>query len=143
MNAASSSTFEAGRLTTELATAKPVVGPRGHLGLDQGAASASDLRSRFTRHGQAALTRIERALCALRDARDRRHTVRELRRLSPKLLADIGIEPESVEQVVAAAVASHRRGANGYEDTPAHGSVGAHRSEYLDTPREGRRIGVA
>ncbi|MCY4453573.1 MAG: DUF1127 domain-containing protein [Immundisolibacterales bacterium] len=112
MNAASSSTFEAGRLATGLATAEPAAGPRGRLALEHGGASSGDLRARCTRHVETVLASIERvvvrALHGLRDARDRRCTVRELRRLSPALLADIGIEPEDIEQMVGASLASQR-----------------------------------
>ena len=113
MNAASSSTFEAGRLATGLATAEPAAGPRGRPALEHGGPSSGDLRAHCTRHVETALASIERvvvrALHGLRDARDRRCTVRELRRLSPALLADIGIEPEDIEQVVGASLASQRR----------------------------------
>ena len=48
------------------------------------------------------------ALNGLRAARDRRQTVRELRRLSPALLADIGMEPEEIERMVDARLAGRR-----------------------------------
>ena len=109
MNAVASSTLEGSRLTGELSNAESAVGHRGHLGLDQGATSSGDLPARYTHHVEAVLARIERAvvraLRELRDARDRRLTVRELRRLSPALLADIGIDPNDIEQVVDARLA--------------------------------------
>ena len=112
MNAAPSSTFEAGRLATGLATAEPAAGPRGQLALDHDAASPIDLRARYTRHVEAVLARIERAIVralhGLRNARHRRQAERELRCLSPALLADIGIEPEEIEQVVETVFALRR-----------------------------------
>ena len=112
MNAAPSSTFEAGRLAAGFATAESAAGPRGQLALDHDAATSADLRARYTRHVEAMLARIERAIVralrGLRDARHRRQAERELRRLSPALLADIGIEPEEIEQVVETVFAARR-----------------------------------
>ena len=109
MRAILSETTDLGRFANAYATPEPATGPRGNIALDHDAAGAVELRRAFGRAGGAALARIERAivrvLSELRAARDRRQTVRELRRLSPTLLADIGIDLEEVEQVVDARLA--------------------------------------
>ena len=101
MKAILSDTTDAGRFANAYATPEPATGPRGNFALDHEAAGA-------------ALARIERAIVRvlreLRAARDRRRTVRELRRLSPALLADIGIESEEIEQVVDLRLAGLRYG---------------------------------
>jgi len=101
MKAILSDTTDAGRFANAYATPEPATGPRGNFALDHEAAGA-------------ALARIERAIARvlreLRAERDRRRTVRELRRLSPALLADIGIESEEIEQVVDLRLAGLRYG---------------------------------
>ena len=113
MKSTVSNEFEAGRLTPSFATADPATVLPGDIGLAHGAARAGDLRQSIKQGVNAVLTRIERAidriLHRLRDARDRHATLRELRRLSPTLLADIGIEPEWIERVVDAAHAPRRQ----------------------------------
>ena len=103
---------EAGRLAIAPGTADPGTGPPGNNSLDRGAARAGDLRPEFGRGIDTAFARIERAIArilrGLRDARDRRQAVRELRRLSPALLADIGIEPAEIERVIDAKFATRR-----------------------------------
>ena len=110
MRAISPDEFEAGRLATTSATPAPGSGPSGSVSLDHGAENAGDLRPELGRDIKAAFARIERAfvriLHGLRDARDRRQAVRELRRLSPALLADIGIEPHDIERVIDAKFAT-------------------------------------
>ena len=112
MKAAPYGTFESGRLTTGFATAEPVDGPRGHLARDHRAANSGEFRAWYTRHVESVVTQIERVVVlarhGLRDARERRRAERELLRLSPALLADIGIEPEEIDQVVEAVFASRR-----------------------------------
>ena len=114
MRAILSDTTDAGRFINAYAAPEPATGPRGSFALDRDAAGAVELRRAFGRAGGAALVRIERAIArvlnGLRDARDRRETVRELRRLSPALLADIGIESEEIEQVVDVRLAGLRYG---------------------------------
>ena len=114
MRAILSDTTDAGRFANAYATPGPATGPRGNIALDHEAAGAVELHRAFGRAGGAALARIERAivrvLSGLRGARDRRETVRELRRLSPALLADIGIDSEEIEQVVDARLAGLRYG---------------------------------
>ena len=114
MRAILSDTTDAGRFANAYATPEPATGPRGNFALDHDAAGAVELRRAFGRTAGAALARIERAivhaLSELRAARDRRRTVRELRRLSPALLADIGIESEEIEQVVDVRLAGLRYG---------------------------------
>ena len=114
MRAILSDTTDAGRFANAYATPDPATGPRGSFALDHDAADAVELRRAFGRVASAALAGIERAiarvLSGLRDARDRRQTERELRRLSPALLADIGIESEEIEQVVNARFAGLRYG---------------------------------
>ena len=106
MRAIPSDKIDVGRLATALAIPDPATGPPGNISLDHGAARAGDLRPEFGRGIDATFARIEgaivRVLHGLRDARDRRQTARELRRLSPALLADIGIEPEEIAQVIDA-----------------------------------------
>ena len=112
MRAISSDQIESGRLATAFATLDPATGSPGNLSLDHDGANAGDLRPELERDIGVAFARLQgafvRVLHRLRDARDRRQTVRELRRLSPVLLADIGIEPGEIEQVIDASVASHR-----------------------------------
>ena len=112
MRAIPSDKIEAGRLATAFATPDPAIGPPGNISFDHGAASAGDNRPEFGRSIDAAFARIERAIVrvlhGLRDARDRRQAARELRRLSPALLADIGIESEEVEQIIDAKFATRR-----------------------------------
>ena len=107
-------TTDAGRFANAYATPEPATGPRGNFALDYEAAGAVELRRAFGRTAGAALARIERAIAGalreLRAERDRRRTVRELRRLSPALLADIGIESEEIEQVVDLRLAGLRYG---------------------------------
>lgn len=114
MRAILSDTTDAGRFANAYATPEPVTGLRGNFALDHDAAGAVELRRALGRAGGAALARIERAIAhvlnGLRDARNRRETVRELRRLSPALLADIGIGPEEIEQLVDARLAGLRYG---------------------------------
>ena len=114
MRAILSDTTDAGRFATAYATPDPATGPRSNFALDHDAAGAVELRRAFVRPAGAALARIERAivrvLSELRAARDRRQTVRELRRLSPALLADIGIESEEIERVVDVRLAGLRYG---------------------------------
>jgi uncharacterized protein YjiS (DUF1127 family) len=114
MRAILSDTTAAGRFANAYATPEPATGPRGNIALDHDAAGAVELRRAFGRAAGATLARIERAIVrvvnGLRDARDRRETVRELRRLSPALLADIGIGPEEIEQLVDARLAGLRYG---------------------------------
>ncbi len=112
MRAILSDTTDAGRFATAYATPDPATGPRGNFALDHDPAGTVELRRAFVRPAGAALARIERAivrvLSELRAARDRRQTVRELRRLSPALLADIGMEPEEIERMVDARLAGRR-----------------------------------
>ena len=104
---------EAGRLATALGAADPGTGPPGNNSLDHSAARAGDLRPEFGRGIYTAFARIEGAIVrirrGLRDARDRRLTARELRRLSPALLADIGIEPAQIERGIDAKFATRRK----------------------------------
>ena len=112
MRAILSSTTDAGRFANAYATPEPATGPRGNIALDHDAAGAVELRHAVGRTVGAALARIERGIVrvlhGLRDVRGRRRTVRELRRLSPALLADIGIGPEEIEQLVDARLAGRR-----------------------------------
>ena len=112
MRAILSDTTDAGRFINTYAAPEPAAGPRGSFALDHDAAGAVELRRAFVRPAGAALARIERAivrvLSELRAARDRRQTVRELRRLSPALLADIGMEPQEIERMVDARLAGRR-----------------------------------
>lgn len=112
MRAILSDATDAGRLANTYAAPEPATGPRGSFALDRDAAGAVELRRAFGRAGGAALARIEHAIVcalnALRAARDRRQTVRELRRLSPALLADIGMEPQEIERMVDARLAGRR-----------------------------------
>ena len=114
MRAILSNTADAGRFANVYATPEPATGPRGNFTLDHDAAGSVELLRALGRAAGAAFTRIERtvvhALNGLRDARDRRQMVRELRRLSPALLADIGIEPGEIEQVVDVRLAGRRYG---------------------------------
>ena len=112
MRAILSDTIDLGRFTNAYATPDPAIGPRGNIALDHDAAGAVELRRAVGRTVGAALARVERGvvhlLHGLRDVRGRRRTVRELRRLSPALLADIGIGPEEIEQLVDARLAGRR-----------------------------------
>ena len=112
MRAILSDTIDAGRFTNAYATPEPATGPRGNIALDHDAAGAVELRRAVGRTVGTALARIEHGIVhvlhGLRDARSRRRTVRELRRLSPALLADIGIGPEEIEQLVDARFAGRR-----------------------------------
>ena len=103
---------EAGGFAAAYAATDPSSGPRGGIALGDDAAVSGDLRRTFAQVLAAARTRIGRviapALHGLRDARDRRRTARELRRLSPALLADIGIEAEEIDQLVETVFASRR-----------------------------------
>ena len=112
MRAVLSSRTEAHRFATSFAAAETAGGPRGDIALDQDAAGAGDLRRSLGQVFHAARARIERVVAPvlheLRDVRDRRQTARELRRLSPALLADIGIEPDEIELVVDARLAASR-----------------------------------
>ena len=112
MRAILSDTTDAGRFANAYATPDPATGPRGNFAPDHDAAGAVELRRAFGRAAGAALARIERAIVrvpnGLRDARNRRQTVRELRRLSPALLADIGIESEEIDRLVDARFSGRR-----------------------------------
>ena len=114
MKAILSNTADAGRFANAYATPDPATGPRGSFALDHDAAGAVELRRAFWRAVGDALARIERAIVRVlngpRDARRRRQAARELRRLSPALLADIGIESEEIEQVVDVRFAGLRYG---------------------------------
>ena len=103
---------EAGGLVAAYAATDPSSGPRGGIALGDDAAGSGDLRRAFGQAVAAARARIGRviapALHGLRDARDRRRTVRELRRLSPALLADIGIEAEEIDRLVDAGFSGWR-----------------------------------
>ena len=105
---------EAGGFVAAYAATDPSSGPRGGIALGHDAAGSGDLRRTIGQVLAAARTRIGRviapALHGLRDARDRRRTARELRRLSPALLADIGIEAEEIDRFVDARLAGRRYG---------------------------------
>ena len=114
MRAFPSGKISAGRFANAFANPDPATGPPGNISLAHGPARADDPLPEFGRGVAAAFSRIEhavvRVLHGLRDARDRRLTVRELRRLSPALLADIGIEPAEIEQIIDARFATLHTG---------------------------------
>lgn len=115
MRAITSNAIRAGRLVTAFASSDPATTPPGDIVLDHGAASAGNRRLERRQNIEAALARMEHAIVgvmqALRDGLTRRQAVRELRLLGRSRLADIGIEPDAIEQTVDAMIAARRRGA--------------------------------
>ena len=102
----------AGRPVTASATSDLATAPSRDIVPDRRAANADDFRPKLRQLADAAAARIERALVGvvqgLRHSLARRRTVRELRRLGRSRLADIGIEPNDIEQVVDDMIAARR-----------------------------------
>lgn len=112
MTATTSNAIGRGRLVTAFATSDPATGPPADIGRDCDAASVGAPRARYGRGIGAALAEGERVIVEgirwIRDGRARRQTVRELRLMGSSRLADIGIEPDRIEQVVDAMIAARR-----------------------------------
>ena len=111
MTAITSHKLDNSRLLTALAGSHIATGPPRELHPRSGPASAG-ARQGLDRGIDSILVRGRRIVLdvmdRLRDARARRHTVRELRRMDRSRLADIGIEPEMIESTVDAMIAAHR-----------------------------------
>ena len=122
MTATTSNEIGAGRLVTAFAASDPATGPPENIVLDHDAASVGDLRPEFRQRAKAAFARVESAVAGvgrgLRDGLARRQTVRELRLLGRSRLADLGIEPDEIEQVVDAMIAMRRSRAAIRGDNP-------------------------
>ena len=128
MKATASNENGTGRPVTAFAMREPAIAPARNIVPDRRAANADDFHPKFPQVVEAAAARVGRAIAGfvqgLRDDAERRRTVRELRRLGRSRLADIGIEPNDIERVVAGMVAARRsRSTNSGRRRPAPGSA--------------------
>ena len=100
----------AGRLLTGLAAPDATAEPHGRTLFRRDGASADARGGGLFRSFEAASVRSERAISdfmrRLRKGPARRRTVRELRLMGRSRLADLGIEPDAIEDVADAMLAA-------------------------------------
>lgn len=103
----------AGRLLTGFAAPAATAEPHGRTLFRRDGASADARGGGLFRSLEAAAVRSERAVSdfmrRLREGPARRRTVRDLRLMGRSRLADLGIEPDAIEEVADAMLAACRR----------------------------------
>ena len=116
-----------GRLLTGFTAPDATAGPQGRTLFRRGGASTDARGSGAFRGFEAAAVRSERAVSDfirwLRAGSARRRAVRELRLMGRSRLADLGIEPDAIEDVADAMLAARSPGASGRAEPPVPDAI--------------------